>query len=137
MSSDRGQAAFEYLMVMGIALAILIPLFSLVSSYTYRTKVDLRISALDDSLNNMADSADMVYTQGYPAKITTRFYVPEGTVSTGIREHHFTSRIQTNAGPTDIVKRTGANLTGSLPPEPGTYQVSLKMTEEGVVNVTY
>lgn len=137
MFSNRGQAALEYMMIMGITLAILVPLFSLVTTYTNNSKVELRISSLDDSLNSVAESADMVYSQGYPAKITTRFHVPEGTVSTNVTDHHFTASISTGGGATDLFSKTSANLTGSLPSEKGNYRVSLKMTERGVVNVTY
>lgn len=137
MSGVKAQAAMEYLMIMGIAMLMLVPLFSLVSSYTYRSKVDLRINSMQDSLQNLADSSDMVYSQGYPAKITTDFYIPEGIVSTNVTEHHFLARVQTDAGPTDLASHTGANLTGSLPDSPGSYSVEVQMTEGGVVNVTH
>lgn len=134
---ERAQAAMEYLMIMGFAMLMLVPLFSLVSSYTYRSKIDLRINAMEDSLQNLAESSDMVYFQGYPAKITTDFYVPEGIVSTNITEHYFYASVQTDAGPTDLASYTSANLTGSLPDSPGSYSVKVKMIQGGVVNVTY
>lgn len=137
MSSEKAQAALEYLLIMGIAMLILVPLFSIVSSYTYQSKVRMRINALRDSLQNLAESSDMVYSQGYPAKITTRFYVPEGIVFTNVTQHYFHARLQTAAGLTDLTSRTNANLTGSLPSSPGSYQVQIKMGEEGLVNVSY
>lgn len=137
MKSKKAQAAMEYLMITAISMLILIPLFTFVSSYTQSSRIDLRISSLQDSLQNLADSADMVYSQGYPAKITTEFYVPQGTLSTTVADHHFFARMQTNAGPTDLGVRTSAPLNGSLPQSPGSYSVQVKMTEEGYVNVTY
>lgn len=135
------------MLIMGVALAILVPLFSLVTSYTQDFRNEMRISSLENSLDSLADSADMVYSQGYPAKITTELYLPERTVYTNVTNTEnkgvFHVRLKQRAGPTDISSMTEANLTGSLtpssepiPPRPGNYKIELKMTEEGIVNVT-
>lgn len=133
----KGQAALEYLMIMGIVMFLLIPLFSLVTSFTHRTRTDMKISALQDSLRNLADSADMAYSQGYPARITTSFYAPQGIIYTNVTQHYFHARIQTRTGPRDLISKTHANLTGSLPESPGSYQVTLNMTEQGILDVSY
>lgn len=132
----KAQAALEYMLIMGIALAILVPLFSVVSSQTYSFKTEMKLSSVEDSLQNLADSSDMVYSQGYPAKITTKLYLPEGTLYTNVTENIFHVRIKKKSGPVDISSFPEANLTGSLPESPGSYQIELKMTEKGVVNVT-
>lgn len=133
----KAQAAMEYMMIMAISMLILVPLFAVVSSYTSNSKTELRISALEDSVENLADTAEMVYSQGHPAKMTTDFYVPEGIVYTDLAEHRISARAQTTAGPTDLSASTTANLTGSLPQSPGNYPVRVKMTDSGVVNITY
>lgn len=137
IGSGKAQAAMEYMLIMAIAMLILVPLFSVVSSYTSQSKMDLRINALEDSIKNLADTADMVYSQGYPARMTTEFFVPKGIVYTNITEHRISARIQTSAGPADISTSTTANLTGSLPQSPGNYPMKVQMTVSGVVNITY
>jgi hypothetical protein len=79
----------------------------------------------------------MVYSQGHPARITTEFYLPEGTIYTNISDNYLQAKLDTEAGSTDIVVSTKANLTGSLPQSPGSYKIRTEMTEGGVVNVTW
>ncbi|MFP4634116.1 MAG: hypothetical protein ACLFM9_04095 [Candidatus Aenigmatarchaeota archaeon] len=131
------QAATEYLMIMVIAMLVLVPLVSVVYSRTGRSRRELGLSALSDSLQGLADAADMVQAQGSPATITRTLHLPEGTQYTNVTENHFLARVETGAGPTDFPAKTSANLTGDLPDEPGSYRVKVKMEENGVVNVTY
>ncbi|MFP4116760.1 MAG: hypothetical protein ACLFTY_01965 [Candidatus Aenigmatarchaeota archaeon] len=135
--STEGQASTEYLMIMIIAMLILIPLVSLVYSQTARSREDMGKAALRDSLQSLADSADMVQAQGYPARITKSLHLPSGTSRTNVTQNHFVVRVESASGPTDYSAETSANLTGDLPVKPGSYKITLKMEEEGFVNVTF
>jgi len=127
----------EYMMIMVIAMLILVPLVSVVYSQTARSREEMGQAALRDSLQGLADSANMVQAQGHPAKITRRLHLPQGTTYTNVTDSHFVVRVRTKAGPTDYSSTTTANLTGGLPQSPGSYQISLKMEEGGLVNVTF
>lgn len=133
----KGQAATEYLMIMGISLAILIPLFAFVQDYTYRSKIDMRVNSLEDSLQSLADTSDMVYYQGYPAKITVNIYMPEGVVETDISQRTLSATLQTPSGKNDILAVTDAPVNGSLPVEAGGYKMEVRALEEGYVNISY
>jgi len=135
--NQEGQASMEYLMIMAIAMLILLPLVSIVYSQTARTRKEMGLSALQDSLEGLSDSANLVQAQGNPAKITRKLYLPDGTLYSNVTEHHFIVRVETKAGPTDYSSKTSASLVGEIPEEAGTYKISLKMEEEGVVNVTF
>lgn len=132
-----GQAAIEYMMIISITLVIMIPLLFLVNSYMAEGKDELRVRALEDSVNSLAEVSDMVYFQGYPAKMTMNFYVPEGVVLAEANENLLRVRIRTSSGNQDIVSFTQANLTGSLPTNSGTYRLSIAAQEDGLVNVSY
>ncbi len=135
--STEGQASIEYLMIMVIAMLILVPLVSVVYSQTARSRDEMGRSALQDSLQGLADAADLVQAQGHPAKITRSLHLPSGVSQTNVTDNHFIVTVEGSAGPTDYTVESSANLTGELPISSGSYQVSLKMEEEGVVNVTY
>lgn len=136
LKSD-GQASMEYLMIMVIAMLILVPLVSVVYSQTAKSRKSMARTALQDSLQGLADSADMVQAQGPPARITRSLHLPSGTSYTNVTENHFVVRVDSSAGPTDYSAKTSANLTGELPQTAGSYQVTLQMQEEGLVNVTF
>lgn len=133
----KGQAATEYLMIMGIALAILIPLFVFVQDYISDSKTDLRISAVKDSLQTLSDTSEMAYYQGYPAKITVNVFIPEGVVKTNISDKSFLITLQTPGGESDMVAVTDAPVNGSLPTKPGSYKIEVRALEKGYVNVSY
>ncbi len=132
-----GQASTEYMMIMVIAMLILVPLVSIVYTQTETSRRELGDSALRDSLSGLADSADMVQAQGYPARITRILHLPQGTRYTNVTQNHFVVRVVTAEGPTDFSSKTSANLQGDLPDSPGSHRVTVKMEEEGFVNVTH
>jgi len=133
----KGQAAIEYMIIIGIAMAILVPLFVILNSYTYDTKSDLKTRALEDSLDSIAESSSMVYFQGYPAKMSVNLYVPEGVIMTNVSENFLMVRVRHGSGYTDIVSTTDAIVNGSLPTKAGIYKITIKAVEDGWVNVSY
>jgi len=133
----KGQVAVEYLIIIGIAMAIIVPLFVILDSYTYNTRNDLKTRALEDSLDSIAESSSMVYFQGYPARMSLNLYVPEGVVMTNVSENLLRVRLRYGDGYTDIVSTTDAIVNGSLPTKAGTYKITIKAVEDGWVNVSY
>jgi hypothetical protein len=134
---SRGQAAIEYMMIISIVMIIMIPLLYLVNSYMTQGKDELKVRALEDSVDSLAEASEMVYYQGYPAKMTINFYVPEGVTITNVTEDLIRVRVRTSNGDMDVVTRTQANLTGGLPTNSGNYKLNIVAEESGVVNVTW
>ena len=135
--SKKGQAAIEYMMIISISLIILIPLLFLINSYISQGKDELKIRALEDSVDSLAEISDMVYFQGYPAKMTTKFYMPENVLMTNVTENLIRVRIRTTSGILDVIAFTQANLTGGLPTNSGTHKIRIIAQEDGLVNVSY
>ena len=124
-------------MIISIVMVIMIPLFYLVNNYTYYGEEELKVRALEDSLESLAEASDMVYFQGYPAKMTIKLYVPGSVLMSNVNENIIRIRLRTSSGVTDVVSITQANLTGSLPTQSGTYKISIFAQEDGLVNVSY
>ncbi len=133
----KGQSAIEYMMIISITLVIMIPLLYLVNSYMYQSRDEFKIRSLEDGVDSLAEIVDMVYFQGYPAKMTTKLYVPENVLSSQIDENLLTMKIRISSGTIDIPVSTQANMTGNLPTEPGTYTIIVVAQEDGLVNVSY
>ena len=133
----KAQAAIEYMMIISIVMVIMIPLLFLVNSYMSQGKDELKVRALEDSVDALAEAADMVYFQGYPAKMTMKFYVPENVIMTNVSNNLIRVRILTSSGAIDITGFTQANLTGTLPTRSGIYKIRIIAQEDGLVNVSY
>lgn len=132
-----GQAAIEYMMIISITLVIMIPLLFLVNSYMAEGKDELKVRALEDSVDSLAEVSDMVYFQGYPAKMTMNFYIPENVLVAEADENLIRVQVMTSSGNQDIISFTQANLTGNLPTKSGTYKLSIAAQEDGLVNVSH
>lgn len=132
----KSQAAFEYMLIMGIALALLIPLFTYVNTHSSNIKRDLRKNALQDSLDSITEASDMVHSQGEPAKITVDVRIPEGVRSIEINNRTIIAEFNINGEITSIVSSSDAPLQGNLPESPGGYKVVVKALEN-YVNISY
>lgn len=134
---NNGQSAMEYMMIIAFSLLIVTPIYLFVTDQTYQTRADLQTSILQDSLRSVADSANMVYTQGYPARTTTELHLPDGMENVSLVNSTIRARVRVGDSYSDYHGFSDAELSGELPQTSGSYIIKLKATEEGVVNVSY
>jgi hypothetical protein len=136
MRTKKAQAAFEYLMIISIALIILMGLVSISYQWTIQSKQSLGISTAENSVGKIVEAADLVYAQGPPAKTRILIQVPERIDSVSMEGSAltFTLRAGVNAT-TDITASSKAPLVGSIPAEKGTYWIVVQAVG-GQVNVT-
>ena len=123
----KGQSALEYLIVVGIALLILIPLWLHVSNTIAVTNIELQSSYALHAVSRLKAAADSVYVQGEPAKFTVIVTFPNGVESVSISEHEIFMRMANAAGTTDAIATTLGPVTGNLSSMPGSHRVSVRM----------
>ena len=73
-----GQGAFEYLLVIGIALLIIVPGAIMFYNYSFGSSDELTRSTIDLIGNEIIDSVEKVYYIGENSWETLRLDVPEG-----------------------------------------------------------
>jgi uncharacterized protein (UPF0333 family) len=143
----RGQAAFEYMMMLSIVLAILSILTYYAEDMTAGSRKDIIVSNAVIAVNKIAEAADIVYTQGNTSQITLSVYIPENLQSIQIGNKtpgEFPSRmiimkISVDNGITDTVAVSKAPLMGSISVESGTKRIRIRsVNANGVsyVNIT-
>ena len=128
----RGQVAFEYIIIVGLVLMFLIPLWSYIASVQEGTSSQLSISYSQNAVNKIASNADLVFSQGPPAKITTTLYIPPGVQETIIIGSTIIFRVWVRGSLTDVTAVSNANITGSLPATEGNYQISIDAVGDSV-----
>lgn len=133
----RAQAAVDYFTIVSVALLILIPLSLYVNQLLSGYRDDTRISLARDIVKKLGESADWVYSQGPPAKLTLEnIYIPERIEETSLDNNMILFRIKTSAGISDVYYETVPPLDGSIPSKAGYYQISLTAYENNVtINV--
>ncbi|HLC39886.1 MAG TPA: hypothetical protein VJJ76_03320 [archaeon] len=131
MKIEKAQAALEYLMITSIALAVIIPVFYY--SFFYSSG-SVNYSQALDAVNAIGKGADYVYSLGVGSRTRILVSIPSNVINYTISTKAITYQIRSSSGATSsITAFTKANITGTLPTNPGNYYISLNMTEQGVV----
>jgi len=142
----RGQAAFEYLMMFSIVLAILVILTYYAQDMTERNREEIIASNAIIAINKIAEAADIVYTQGSQSRITLSVYVPENLDSIDFSDNMIIMRIKVGSGTSDIFTTSKApfcceppcpnpSIQHCISKESGTKRIKIK-SEGSYVNVT-
>ncbi|MFH1106794.1 MAG: hypothetical protein V1787_02765 [Candidatus Micrarchaeota archaeon] len=131
----RAQAATEYLMMMGLALLIVVPLWFFVNDSVGKTRQELQFSYAKVAVNKIRDAADVVYIQGPPARIYMELQFPDNIHSATVGGREILIRMPTPSGFTDVYSVTIGDVQGSLPTRAGLVRILVK-SEGNYVNVT-
>ena len=110
----RAQAAVEYLSIIALSLAALLPLWYFVSTSTDSVKQDLRVGTARQAVFKLRDAADLAYAQGSPSEFLVEVNVPGSISSAYLSGNEIVLRLEVRGGTTDIFSVTTANLTGDI-----------------------
>jgi len=122
----KAQSSFEYMMVFALAIAFAIPVWVYMSSMQQSAGEELSLSYSKNAVNQITSAADLVYTQGSPAKVRLNVYIPSRVEMINITNKTVNFRILTSAGASDVFSESVANMTGTLSNSEGTYWISVE-----------
>jgi len=131
----KAQAAVEFLIIVSVALMILLPVSFYANQSLMGYRDDTKISLAKNTVNKLGESADWVFSQGSPAKLTLKVYIPDDVYNISLEGKTILFKIRTSAGVTDVFYETVPSLGGSLPTNSGYYYVSLTAYADHV-NIT-
>ncbi len=130
----KAQSAIELMMIVGAVLAIIIPL----SAYIWQqNEIATRTRQAEIAANIIAAEANSLYAQGPGARSTISVYFPAGYDSTksSVSNRIVKISVFTPSGVSDFIAVSKANMTGTLPVNPGYRVLKLEMLSSNV-NVT-
>jgi len=128
----KGQTAFEYAVIVAIAILILIPLWASINSSLGATKTELQSSYAKHAVSKLKGAADAVYVQGSPAKFTMLINLPEGVENVSISNNEISLRLSTPAGTSDVVATTLGPVNGSISTASGSHRVVVSAAGDAV-----
>lgn len=122
----KGQAAIEYLIVLGIALLVAVPF--VVKAQTSVVDIRSSVSAIEaqNSLNNIEVAIKTVDAAGEPAARTVELRLPNNLNRTEIRDNSIIIYLNTPEGDRPLTRTFEADIEGSLPDNPGLYLLRVK-----------
>lgn len=130
----KAQAALEYMMIIGIAMLILVPIIL----YSYQqNETAMRINQAKLAATQISASAGSLYAQGPGAKTTLDIFLPAGYSAQSYASGNIVNiKVYTPAGSNDVIEITRANMSGSLPSDSGYRRIFMTMLDSGYVNIT-
>jgi uncharacterized protein (UPF0333 family) len=134
----KAQAAFEYMAIAMLVLGFLIPIWIYMTGVQTQSKTEMSLSYSKLAVERVAETADFVYSQGPPANMKIRVYVPSGIESYMITNDTIDLKVRYGSDLTDIFAMTKANLTltATFPTKEGTYWINIEAVEN-YVNISY
>lgn len=129
----RGQVAIEYLSVVILILLLLIPIWYQVSSSTSRNSLVVRMASARFAAVKIAETADSVYFQGPPARVTLTVRVPDGTNAITIDGNEVSFSVASFGGDSTVFAESIPPISGSLSVTPGLHSVVVEAQTNGVV----
>lgn len=134
MHNAKAQASLELLAVLGIAMVYILFFAIFSSNSLLDAQMQKELHEAQSSAQQLADACDHVLSQGDGASETVQIILPPSTnFSSGMTyvgkppgtSVSKSNSININAAGINAVAYTRANLTGSLPASPGTYNVNI------------
>jgi uncharacterized protein (UPF0333 family) len=136
MNAKRGQAAIEYVALVGTLLIFLIPVvYYALNESSYQ----LKVSQLDNAVRRVSRAIDSVYAIGPGAQEIVIITLPQGIESAEVGDAGVHYQVSIFGGISDFGYDTIAPATipqgGTFPTLPGTYRILVRHTSEGIVEV--
>ncbi|MBI4149739.1 hypothetical protein HY491_04795 [Candidatus Woesearchaeota archaeon] len=129
----RAQIAVEYLFILGFLLIIIAPILY----YTLQGQsASINVSQAGDATTAIAQAVNTVHALGPGSRQLVWVTLPQTLVNSSLANKEVLLRIKVGDGVSDIVARTNAAMSGSLPSAPGTYQITVEALNTSIVRVS-
>ena len=133
--SLKTQVSVEYLLIMGFATLMTIPLLLIYYIYTSDSSDSVATSQALQIARKIVDSSESVYYLGKPSQTTLKVNFPDKIHSTNLSSREVVFKIKTTNGITDIVQISSVNMSGSLPKTQGIHVITVT-AQDNYVQIT-
>lgn len=128
----RGQISIEFIVTVGFALLMIIPLTILLYEHNTKTYEEVNINQGGLIARKITDAANNVYYLGYPSTLTLRVYFPEYISSINISGRELIFNFETGQS---AVSTANINLTGKISTQSGLRDITITALEN-LVNIS-
>lgn len=137
LAGRRSQVAVEYLVIMAFVLVILIGIISLNQGLMDSFGGQFQASKARIAVDDLADAADSVYTQGVGAQTRVFVSIPSGVTSSAVSNRTIQlSLTAPSNGRNDIYRNLNFQVNGFLPTQEGNYWLTVRAMS-GYVMIGY
>ena len=123
MFKRRGQVALEYILLIGLIIAAILPIFY----YSFSTIIHtIKMNKAYSMVNEIVETADMLYALGPGSQEVIVIGIPGGVESITIQDNEINIKMIIFSSTSDIFARSKANMNGTLPTKSGSLHVLMK-----------
>ncbi len=133
--SLKSQVSVEYMLVMGFATLMTLPLLLIYYTYTSDSSDTVATSQALQVSRRIVDASESVHYLGKPSQTTLKLNFPDRIDSINLSSKELVFKIKTKNGVTDIVQVSAVNMSGSLPTSQGIHILTIK-ADDGYVQIT-
>jgi len=147
LKTNKGQAAMEYMTMIGLSLLILMGLLVVVYFMTTSASDQMNMNTAHEAVNKLKEKADFVYIHGHPTTITVYANIPENVEESnlntyigspgGVEGRTINIGMKIGEEVNDIYAVTKGTVVGEFPETKGYYVFVLESTAGGTINITY
>ncbi len=125
----KAQVALEYLLIIALGSAIVIPIFYYSIIYSSESVINAQAQ---DAVNTLAKAADHVYSLGSGSSTKVLITIPQNIKNSSVDGKFIVLQLKLSSGIADIKATTRTDVNGSIPTIAGTYTMLLNMTGTAV-----
>ena len=130
----KSQVSVEYMLVMGFAALMTIPLLLIYYTYSADTADSVAISQSMQIARKIVDSSESVYYLGKPSQTTLKVNFPDRIQSANLSNREVWFKVKTQNGLTDVVQVSAVNMSGALSISSGIHVITIK-ADDGFVQI--
>jgi hypothetical protein len=108
----RAQAAVEYFVIAAMVMMFMIPVWVHITTTQQNAGFELSLSYARNSVKQIADAASLVHSQGAPAKINIKVYIPAGVENVSIIDKTLIMKVNTGGQVSEVWHESSATLQG-------------------------
>jgi len=131
----KSQISVEYMLVIGFATLMTIPLLLIYYTYSSDSSDSVATSQALQIARNIVDSSESVYYLGKPSQTTLKLNFPDKIDSISVSGREVVFKMKMKNGVTDVVQVSAVNISGNLPKSQGIHVLTIT-ADDGYVKVT-
>jgi|SRR3989344_1334759 len=128
--TKRGQIAFEYLIIVGFLVFVLIGILGVGLFYSGSINDRIKLTQLNNCANKIISTSESIFYFGEPSKATIKCYFPENIKTIEIIDNYLIFTITTNSGINKISFSSNVPINGNLTLSPGLKKIEIRAYED-------
>ena len=130
--SLKSQISLEYMLIIGFATIMIIPLLVIYYNYSSETSESVTAGQSLQIARKIIDASESVYYLGKPSQTTLKLNFPNNIKLINISNYEVVFKIQTKNGLVEVVQISSVNITGNLPTSQGIHILTIKAEDKHV-----